>query len=314
MIRTPVCDLLGIETPIVQAGMGMFTSAELVAAASNAGALGSLGAGLRPVDDVREQLARIRQLTDRPFAVNYTLNSTPDPESVALALEARPTAMCFALGDPAEFVEMVHDAGILVMHQVTTVTQATEALSRGVDILIAQGSEAGGFGGSVSALPLVPQVIDVAGATPVLAAGGVADGRGLAAMLLLGAQGVNIGTRFLASEESPISHAWKQLIVDAASEDTIKFDVWTSVFPTAPGGYEISPRTIRTPFVDRWNHRPDQAADNAVAIRDEILAAITQGTMADVMPWAGETVGLISDIRPAAEMIREITADAEALL
>ena len=312
--HTPICDLLGIDTPVVQAGMGVFTSAELVAAVSNAGGLGSLGAGLRPVDDLRSQLTRIRELTDRPFAVNHTLNSTPDPESIAVTIEAKPVVMSFALGDPVEYVEMAHDAGICVMHQVTTVAQAQQALSRGVDIIVAQGSEGGGFGGRVSTLTLVPQVVDIADKIPVLAAGGVADGRGMAAMLILGAQGVNIGTRFLASEEAPISPEWKMMITGATSEQTVKFDVWDTLFPTRPGGYEISPRTLHAEFVDRWNHRPEEARDHAEEIRTTILAAIRGGRMHEVMPWAGETVGLIEDVQPAGQIVRDITREAEAYL
>ncbi|MFZ0532519.1 MAG: nitronate monooxygenase [Anaerolineales bacterium] len=222
MIHTPICDLLGIEFPIIQAGMGPFTSAELVAAVSNAGALGSLGAGARPIKNFREQLYKISGLTNRPFAVNHTLSpALPNPEAFNLSLKAKPRLISFALGNPKEYVKQVHDEGILVMHQVTTVEQAYQAAECGVDIIIAQGSEAGGFGGTITGLVLIPQVVDAVSPVPVVAAGGIADGRGLAAALVLGAQGVNLGTRFLASIEGPISDNWKQAILRAESQDAV---------------------------------------------------------------------------------------------
>lgn len=314
MLRTPVCDLLGIEVPIVQAGMSRFTSADLTAAASNAGALGSLGAGLRPADEHKAELARLKQLTDRPFAVNHTLYGEPDEEALAASIAARPAVMTFSLGDPVDFVDMVHDAGILVMQQVTTVDQASQAISRGVDVLIAQGAEAGGFSGTTSTLPLVPEIVDIAGSIPVLAAGGIADGRGLAAVLELGAQGANVGTRFLASTESSASSLWKQRIVESTSEQTVKFDVWSAIFPTPPGAYEISPRALRTPYIEEWNHRPEEARAHADELAAEFASAVDQGRIDELMPWAGETVGLITQVQPVAEIVRDMIETAEARL
>jgi enoyl-[acyl-carrier protein] reductase II len=204
MLHTYLCDLLDIKYPIIQAGMGAgATSSELVAAASNAGALGSLGTASRTTEGVREQIAMIKELTDRPFAVNHLVPML-NPEAFAITLEASPRVISFALGDPGDLVKKAHDAGSLVMHQVTTVKQAYQAAERGVDIIVAQGGEAGGFGGVVAAMALVPQVVDAVSPVPVVAAGGIYDGRGLAAALVLGAQGINIGTRFLASRESPL--------------------------------------------------------------------------------------------------------------
>jgi enoyl-[acyl-carrier protein] reductase II len=210
VLHTAVCDLLGIDYPIIQAGMGPFTSAELAAAVSNAGALGTLGTGARPAQGFKDHLARLRRLMRRPFAVNFVLSPVlPDPELFALTLGAGARLVSFALGDPAEYIGPAHDAGTLVMQQVTTVQQAQRAAEAGVGIIIAQGSEAGGFGGVVSALVLIPQVVDAVRPVPVpvVAAGGIADGRGLAAALVLGAQGVNLGTRFLASAEAPAARA-----------------------------------------------------------------------------------------------------------
>ena len=156
MIRTPLCDLVGIEIPVIQAGMGMNTSAELVAAVSNAGGLGSLGAWRRPFDDLNRQLSEIRELTDQPFAVNHLVPEL-DEGNWANTLAARPAVISLALGDPGDLVSAAHDAGSLVILQVRTVEQADEAAERGVDVIIAQGGEAGGFGGNIATLPLVPQ-------------------------------------------------------------------------------------------------------------------------------------------------------------
>jgi enoyl-[acyl-carrier protein] reductase II len=186
MLHTPLCDLLGIEYPIIQASLGPWTSVELVAAVSNAGGLGSLGTALRSAEEIKKQIARTRELTERPFVVNHTLRPLNE-EAFAVTLEARPPIISFALGDPGNLVKRAHDVGILFIQQVSTVQQAREAAERGVDVIIAQGGEAGGFGGTVGAITLIPQVVDAVSPLPVVAAGGIADGRGLAAALLLGA-------------------------------------------------------------------------------------------------------------------------------
>ena len=325
MFHTRLCELLGIEFPIIQAGMGVFTSAELVAAVSNAGGLGSLGTGLRPIESLnselllrpvtslREELPRIRQLTSRPFAVNYTL-AQPNEEIFALILEAKPPIISFALGDPGELVTRAHAIGSLVMHQVTTVQQAKQAADQGVDVIVAQGTEAGGFSGTVAALALIPQVVDVVRPIPVVAAGGIANGRGLAAALVLGAQGINVGTRFLASIEAPISDIWKKAIIDAESEDAIKVEVWNDIFPGRPGAYDTVPRAIRTPFIEKWQKSRKEALGEAERLRAKVISAIQQGKMEEFIPWAGQTVGLIHEVLPAAEIVRKIVTEAEEAL
>ena len=159
--------------------------------------------------------------------------STLDEDAFQATLDARPAAVSFALGDPGALVERAHAAGAKVIQQVHTVTQAREAAALGVDVVIAQGSEAGGQGmaAGVGTMALVPQVVDAVAPIPVLAAGGVADGRGLAAALVLGAAGVNVGTRFLASEEASTDEGWKQRIIDAESEDTVRFETWGAIVP-----------------------------------------------------------------------------------
>src|SRR5258707_728334 len=223
MLRTQLCDVLGIDVPIILAPMGSASSAEFAAAASNEGALGSIGSLFRTSAALKRDIDVVRSLTNRNFAVNH-IPPTLDADAFAHTLAARPAVISFALGDPGDLVQQAHDAGAKVMLQVTTVAQAIEAAERGVDVIIAQGGEAGGYGGSVSTMALVPQVVDAVAPIPVVAAGGIFDGRGIAAAFMLGAVGVNIGTRFLASREAPIDDVWKQALVAAQSEESGKVD------------------------------------------------------------------------------------------
>ncbi len=250
MLNTPLRDLLGIDVPVIQAGMSVFTSPRLVAAVSNAGGLGSLGAWQRPPEELRRDLAALRETTDRPFAVNHVV---PDLDAACfeITLEAAPALVSFALDDAGGLMDRVHEAGSLVMQQVTTEEQARVAVGHGADLIVAQGTEAGGYGGPVATLALVPQVVGAVAPVPVVAAGGIADGRGLAAALLLGAAGVNLGTRFLASGEAPVSEGWKRAIVASSSEAWIQLEAYNFVVPE-PGtlGYGTQMRLRRTAFTE----------------------------------------------------------------
>ncbi len=312
MLRTHLCDLLSIEHPVIQAAIWPAATPELVGAVSNAGGLGSLGAVFESAESLRRQLARVRELTRQPFAVNHVVPLLNE-EAFALTLDAKPAVISFALGDPGNLVERAHAAGAKVIHQVHTVQQARQAAQRGVDVIIAQGSEAGGQGLALgaSSLVLIPQVVDAVSPIPVLAAGGIADGRGLAAALVLGAQGANIGTRFLASEEASAAEAWKQAILTTESEDVIRFEVWQEILPSASSGaYPAVPRVLRTPFVEAWRQRPDDAQQQAEQLRGEIMAAVRERRIHELVPFAGQTAGLIHDIQPAAEIVRRIVAEA----
>jgi enoyl-[acyl-carrier protein] reductase II len=313
-LQTRLCELLGIEHPIIQASLGPWTSVELSAAVSNAGGLGSLGTSLRSAEEVEGQLDRMRGLTDRPFAVNHTLRPLNE-EVFALTLEARPPVISLALGDPGDLVGRAHDAGILFMQQVHTVRQAYGAAERGADVIIAQGGEAGGFGGTVGTMSLVPQVVDAVSPIPVVAAGGIADGRGLAAALLLGAQGVNAGTRFVASVEAAVGDEWKRRVLAADSEDAVKVEFADEVFPLeGPGGYGTLPRVLRTPFVTEWNRRLDAVGREAGRLRAELMASIEEGRAHELVPFTGQTAGMIHEILPAGEIVRRMAAQAEETL
>ena len=219
MLKTPLCEVLGIDVPIILAAMGSATSGEFAAAVSNEGGLGSIGSLFRTTSAVKRDIDVVKEMTNRNFAVNH-IPPKLDADAFHYTLAARPAVISFALGDPGDLAQRARDVGAKVMVQITTVAQATEAAERGVDVIIAQGGEAGGYGGSVSTMTLVPQVVDAVSPIPVVAAGGIFDGRGIAAALILGAVGVNLGTRFLASEEAPIENEWKQAIAAARSEDS----------------------------------------------------------------------------------------------
>ena len=313
-MRTRFSELVGIDVPLVQAPLGPWNTVDLAAAVSNAGALGSLATNLRSADTVREDMRRLRAATDRPFAVNHTLRPF-DEEAFAATLEEPPAVVSFALGHRRELVERAQAAGSLFMQQVNTVEQAKAAAESGVDVVVAQGAEAGGFGGMVGALALIPQVVDAVAPIPVIAAGGIADGRGLAASLVLGAQGVNIGTRFLAAAESGTPDAFRQAIVNARSEESVKVEFADVIFPPAgDGGYGTRPRVLETPFVEEWNRRLAEAADEAPRLREELMQAIQEGRGHELVPFGGQTAGLIGDVLPAAEIVRQITEGAQAAL
>ncbi|GGT53522.1 NAD(P)H-dependent flavin oxidoreductase [Streptomyces purpureus] len=316
MLRTPVCGLLGIEVPIVQGPLGgpWQQGMRLAAAVSDAGALGSVPTTLRTPAQVRDDVRRLRDLTDRPFALNMTRRPF-DPEVFGAVMAEAPPVFSFALGEPGALVARVHEAGAVFLQQVTTVEQAVRAAEAGVDVISAQGTESGGFCGDVSTMALVPQVVDAVRPLPVLASGGIADGRGIAAALALGAQGVNIGTRFLASAECEVSDDWKAAIVSAASQDAVKVTFVDQILPSpTEGGFTTVPRSLRTRFVEEGNARPEVAAAQAGALRTRVMASMRDGTAHELIPLTGQTAGLVQDIAPAAELVHRLITEAETTL
>jgi enoyl-[acyl-carrier protein] reductase II len=312
VLRTPVCELLGIDVPIVGAPFGPWEQVELAAAISGAGALGSVGTALRTVPELEAQWRRLRERTERPFAINHTVRPF-DEEAFAATLAFKPAAISFHLGVPPDLVTRAHDAGILWIQQVLNRAQAEEARTAGADVIIAQGGEAGGNSGFVSTLVLVPQVVDVAGDIPVLAAGGIADGRGLAAALALGAQGVSMGTRFLASTEMRIADEWKERIVAADALDAVKVANSERVMPpfNRPGG-PAEPRALSTPLIAQLRMHPEwiDPAVMGARLRDALL----EGRGDQYLPFAGQSVGLIDDVLRAAAIVSRVVAEAEAAL
>jgi enoyl-[acyl-carrier protein] reductase II len=314
MLRTPVCELLGIEVPIICAPFGPWDQVDLAAAVSNAGALGSLGTALRTVPELRGQWARLRNLTDRPFAINHTLRPL-DMEAFEATLRDRPAAISFHIGDPGDLVRRAHDAGILWIQQVFDLDQARRAVDRGADVIIAQGGEAGGNGGFIGTMVMVPAVVDLAGTVPVVASGGIADGRGIAAALTLGAQGVNLGTRFLATTEMRISDRWKRSIIAADPLDAVKVDFADAVLPPlSPGGEPAVPRALRTDFIDRWNADPSGARAATDRLRADVRTAAVEDRLEELLPFTGQSVALVHDVSPAGALVRRLAADAAEAL
>jgi enoyl-[acyl-carrier protein] reductase II len=314
MLKTPLCDRLGVEVPIILAPMGTCTSAELAAAVSNAGGLGGIGSLFRTTDAVKRDIDEVRRLTSRPFAINH-IPQTLDAEAFRYTLEARSAVVSFALADPGDLVRQAHDVGSLVMLQVTTVAQAVQAAERGVDVIIAQGGEAGGYAGEVSTMTLVPQVVDAVSPIPVVAAGGIFDGRGIAAALMLGAVGVNLGTRFIASTEAPAPEEWKQAITKAKSEDAVKVDVLNDISPL-PGteGFHTVGRSLPTAFLDEWNSKREEARRERDRLRGQIISTTQAGRPHECVLWAGQTAGGIDEILSVNEIMRRLMAETEEAL
>jgi enoyl-[acyl-carrier protein] reductase II len=212
-------------------------------------------------------------------------------------------------------VKRAHDAGILWIQQVFDLDQARRAVERSADVVIAQGGEAGGNGGFIGAMVMVPAVVDIVGSIPVIASGGIADGRGLAAALVLGAQGVNLGTRFLATTEMAIADEWKKAIVGADPLDAVKVDFADAVLPPlSPGGIRAVPRALRTGFVDEWNADPAGAAAASEELRAQVRQAAADGRLHELLPFTGQSAALIHDIEPAATVIARMVAEADDAL
>jgi nitronate monooxygenase/enoyl-[acyl-carrier protein] reductase II len=316
MLPTTLTAVLGIEHPIIQGPLGgpWPPSVGLAAAVSEAGALGSLPTALRRPEQVREDAARLRDLTSRPFAINHTMR--PFIEEVFQAIiEAAPPVVSFALGRSPELVKRAHDAGARFVQQVHSVEQAQRAAEDGADVIIAQGGEAGGFGGAPGTIVLVPQVVEAVDPVPVVAAGGIGDGRGLAAALTLGAAGVNVGTRFLASAEAEIAPAWKQAILGARSQETTRAPFVTQLVPPpSPGSFDVAPRVLRTPFIERWLGRDDDVARERERLTAELRTAMEHGRSHELLLITGETAGMVTEVLPAAEIVRRMVEDAEVAL
>jgi nitronate monooxygenase/enoyl-[acyl-carrier protein] reductase II len=309
-----LCDLFGIDIPIVLAPFGPWDEVDVAAAVGNAGGLGSVGTAVRSVEELQAQWHRLRELTDRPFAVNHT-GRPFNPDAFAATLELAPAAISFHMGVPADLIAAAHERGILWLQTVGDVDAAVAGIEAGADVLVAQGTEAGGNSGWVSTMVLVPAVVDVAGEVPVVAAGGIADGRGIAAAFALGAQGVSLGTRFLATTEMTIDAAWKDGIVAAGALDAVKVPNSERVMPpfTLPQlGIPFAPRALRTELVRQLEQDPGSV--DPAEIGPRLLAAVRAGGGHDLLPFTGQSAALVHDIVPAGDLVaRLVDQTARAL-
>jgi nitronate monooxygenase len=321
MISTLLTQRLGVRHPIIQAGMGGAACADLAAAVSSAGGVGTLGMIRRSPGFIRDQIRRTRALTPRPFGVNL-VPPVPSPEGIEaqfeVCLSERVPMLSFFWCDPAPFVERCHAAGILVMLQVGSADEAKRGVDAGVDVIIAQGHEAGGHvRGEVGLVALLPAVVDAVAPVPVIAAGGIADGRGLAAALALGAEAVWVGTRFVASEESEAHPDYRKRLVAARETDT----VYTETFHL--GWPPHSPhRVLRNPLTEG---APAPAGTIArLDLGDRILdipafssggpTIHTDGQTELMANYAGQGVATIHEVLPAAEIVERMVAEAETII
>ena len=315
MIHTPVCDLLGITHPIVLGGMATGTSVPLVAAVSNTGGLGILGVTGQSATEIQGQIAAIRAATSQPFGVNFLLFLTSEV-NFAAALEARPPVVSFAWARPDQdlrhYIRRVHDAGLLAMYMAGEVPEASRAAEAGADVIVAQGTEGGGHVGWMASMALVPMVVEAVTPRPVLAAGGIADGRGLAAALALGAAGVLLGTRFLATDEAPIHANLKQAIVRSNGHDTVLTEL-----PDIAAG-QVWPgamaRTLHNRFVEQWSGREWALRQQAGTVGAAARAARLAGDVDNAPILIGQDAGLIDAVLPAAEVIQRMVAQAEEII
>ena len=308
-LRTPVCDLFGIEHPIFLAGMGGVAYAELAAAVSEAGGYGVLGMAACPPEEIRRQMREVRRRTAKPFGVDL-LAALPRQVEAAIdvILEEGASAFVAGLGVPGPVIERCHRAGVKVMVLCGKVSHARHAEDAGCDAVVAQGTEAGGHTGQVAGMALVPQVVDAV-KIPVLAAGAIVDGRGLAAALAFGAQGAWMGTRFIASREAHAGRAYQEAIVHASGSDTAV----TRCYSGKPM------RVLRNAYVDDWEKRADEIqpfpAQMVVSARAGVFG-LTSGDADRMDPArscmpAGQGVGGIDEILPASEIVRRVVEEAQ---
>jgi enoyl-[acyl-carrier protein] reductase II len=309
-LRTPLCDLLGIEHPVLLAGMGGVSYAELAAAVSNAGGYGVLGMAGRSVDEIRAQMRAVRKLTSKPFGVDL-LAATPEQLTAAVDVIVGEGASAFVagLGVPLPIMEKLKRAGLKVMVVCGAVKHAVKAEQAGCDAVICQGGEGGGHTGLVGTFPLVAQAVEAV-KIPVAAAGGIYDGRGLAASLALGAQAVWLGTRFIASTEAHAGQLYRQTIIEANDEGTVR----TRCYSGKPM------RVHKNPYVDDWERRPQDIqsfpAQAQLSARAGVLGGIggqTENLDPDRSCFAmGQSAGGVHEVLPAAEIVRRIVSEAEA--
>jgi nitronate monooxygenase len=308
---TPFTRLLSVRHPIALAPMGSFSGGALAAAVSNAGGLGLVGGGRSDRGWLERELDIVTERAFEPWGVGF-LTWALNVATLDWALARGPHAVMLSFGDPAPFAPRVRDAGVPLLLQVTDMAEAEQAADLGADVIIAQGTEAGGHGGRRSALPFVPAVADLVAPVPVLAAGGIADGRGVAAALVLGAAGALIGTRFLATHEALIPAEMSKALVAGRGGDTER----TGILDIASGNgwpREYSARVLRNAFLEQWRGREDELAADEAALRAYRDAA-GRGDLDAAAVWAGENLDLITAIEPAGDVLARLAAEAETAL
>ena len=306
MFETKLTKLLGIEYPIIQGGMAWVAESKLASAVSKAGGLGLIAGGAAPVDYIREQIRNVKAATDKPFGVNIMLLS-PNAEDLAqLVIDEQVPVVTTGAGSPAKYMEAWKNAGIKVMPVIPSVALAKRMERQGADAVIAEGCESGGHIGSITTMCLIPQVADAV-EIPTVAAGGIADGRGIAAVFMLGAEGVQVGTRFLASEECQIHENYKNLVLKAKDTDS------------AVTGRSIgrAVRSVRNKFTKKLLELESNGvtADEFEELSaGSLRKAVVDGNLEEGSFMSGQIAGLINDVKPVESIIKEMFSEAEKLI
>ena len=327
MLSTRITEQYELEVPFVCAGMGFVGMPPLVAAVSEAGGMGTLGASPMPPEAVRATIRQVRSMTSRPFGVNFITPFTEDAH-LDVCIEEKVPVVSFHWSDPpVNFISRLRDGGVKVWMQIGSVEMARQVADLGVDAVIAQGGEAGGHvRGEASTLVLVPSVADAVAPLPVIAAGGIADGRGVAAALALGADAVWVGTRMVASREANVHDEYKRRLLAATERDTVVTTLFGPEWPEAPA------RVLRNRVVEEWAGREDEVAYSPDPSRSigrtlmggeeyvmpEFSAILptpeTSGDFEEMMVVMGESAGLVKEIKPAAEIVHEMMNEAQQII
>lgn len=305
-MKTEITELLGIEEPIIQGGMAWVAEYHLAAAVSEAGGFGIIGAASAPPEVVREQIHKVRELTDKPFGVNVMLMSPSAPEVAKVAAEEKVKAVTTGAGNPAAYMEMWKDAGIRVIPVVASVAMARMMEKAGADAVVAEGTESGGHIGSATTMTLVPQVADAV-KIPVIAAGGIGDGRGFAAALMLGAKAVQMGTRFIVAKESIVHANYKERVIKAKDID--------SEVTGRSTGHPI--RVLRNKMTREYLRMEAEGVgleELEMLTLGSLRKAVMEGDVVNGSLMAGQIAGMVKKEQTCREIIEEIMAEAEKLL
>lgn len=304
--KTRIQELLGLEYPIFQGGMAWVANADLAAAVSNGGGLGVIAAGNMPPELLDREIKRAKSMTDRPFAVNIMLMSPTAEAAIEVVAENRVPVVTTGAGSPGKVIERLKPLGTIIIPVIASVAHAKRVEKQGADAVVAEGTEAGGHIGELTTMVLVPQVADAV-SIPVVAAGGIADGRGVVAAFALGAEGVQVGTRFVCAVESPAHEAYKRMIIEATDRSTVVTGRTT--------GHPV--RCIKNKLTKRFEEM--EAAGVSLEELEalgagKLRAAVTDGDVEWGSVMAGQSAGLVKKVQPAAEIIKELFSDAERIL
>jgi nitronate monooxygenase len=312
-IRTALTEVFGLEYPVVLAPMGQVAGGRLAAAVSNAGGLGMVGGAYGDPEWLHREMSLVQAESDHPWGVGL-ITWYVSPEVVDLALSYHPAAFLLSFGDVRPYVDAIKSAGCTLLCQVQEVEAAREAVAAGADFIVAQSHEAGGHSAERATLPLVPAVVDAVAPVPVLAAGGIADGRGLVAALMLGAHGAMLGTRFSAASEALTHERAKARMISARAADTSRTRVFDIIRGYGAWPVPYAARAVRNDFFARWHGREGELE---VALQSEMSPyqqAVAEGAFETAMILAGEAVDFIDAVMPAADLVQRIGAAAEARL